>query len=148
VPLLVLFMLWSINTGQWHGLSYDPAWLQGLSTIKGAVPVLVVALVLAIGFVHFRIRRWAANGVLPWLRQRVQAEGIRGKVVEAFIANTRPLRSVLFASPIGWHSASQERINRVKLDCDTYIQKLNDQFTNPSGAAEVRKRATAAASAL
>ncbi|MBK1702865.1 dynamin family protein [Thiococcus pfennigii] len=148
VPLLVAFMLWSLNAGHWQGLSYEPAWLEGLSAIKGAVPVLVIALVLAIGFIQFRIRRWAANGVLPWLRQRVQAEGIRGKVVEAFIANTRSLRPVFAITPRGWHSASRERINQVKLDCDNYIQKLNDQFTNPSGAAEVRNRATAGANAL
>ena len=143
VPLIVLLALVTMNTGQWSGLSYEAAWLEGLGAIEGAVPLLIAALIVGAGLIHFRIRRWAANGVVTWLRKRVQAEGIRGKVVEAFLANTRPLRSVLFGTPLGWDEANQQRINQVKLDCDTYIQSLNDQFTNPSGAAAAREQATA-----
>ncbi len=131
--LFAVFLAWSILTGQWQGLSYSPRWLEALSGVDNAIPAIIGSLIVAAAIIHFRIRRAAANAVLPWLRQRVQAEGIRGNLIEAFKANTRPLRSVLFAIPIGWDTANQLRLKQVRQDCDTYVQTLNDTFTSPSG---------------
>jgi len=137
--LLLLFLGSSIAAGHWQGLSYSPGWLQDLASIDGAIPGLIGGLIVAAGLIHFKIRRRVATGVLPWLRQRVQAEGIRGNLEDAFKANTRPLRPVVFANaPIGWDTANEMRIKQVALDCDHYIQTLNDQFTNPSGTTEER----------
>ncbi|MEY6431967.1 dynamin family protein [Thioalkalicoccus limnaeus] len=133
--LLAAFMGWSLAAGHWNGLSYEPAWLATVASVENGLQALIIALVAIIAAIHFKVRSLSAKAVLPWLRQRVQADGIRGRVVEAFLANTRPLRSALIAKPRGWHSVNQMRIKQVKLDCDGYVQTLNDQFTNPSGAA-------------
>ncbi len=47
--------------------------------------------------------------------------------------NSRWYRSLLKRKPAGWGRRTQRRLAKVLEDTNTYIQKLNDMYTNPSG---------------
>ena len=131
--LLVLFLLWSIGSGHWKGLAYEPEWLATLRSIRFAPEVLAGLLAALAVTIHFGLRHLAALTVLPWLRRRGAAEDLRGDLVGAFQASTGKLRSVFFAGVRGWGRGAMQRIEQVREECDAYVQTLNDSFTNPSG---------------
>jgi hypothetical protein len=58
---------------------------------------------------------------------------VRSDLVRAFRFNTSSWRTLLSTVPRGWGGGAPGRVEQVLLDCDTYIQTLNDRFTNPSG---------------
>jgi hypothetical protein len=132
--LLAFFLYWSIGSGHWKGLSYEPEWLQTLKTIQyGPEGLAVLLALLGIG-AHYWVRRLAAISVRPWVRKRAAAEpGLRGDLIAAFEVNTGKLRSVFAATVAGWGSGARRRLEQVRQNCDTYVQTLNDTFTNPSG---------------
>jgi len=133
--LLAFFLYWSIGSGHWKGLSYEPEWLLTLKTLRFG-PELLAALLLALAVaIHFGVRRLAALALLPWVRRRAAREDLRGDLVAAFRANTGNLSSVFFGRVRGWGRGAQKRIERVREECDAYVQTLNDTFTNPSGRA-------------
>ena len=138
--LLALFEYWSISSGHWKGLSYEPEWLETLKTVRYG-PQILAGLLAAIGIgAHFVIRRLAALTVLPWVRRRAASEDLRGDLVAAFRANTGKLHSVLLGGLVGWGPGARRRLENVREECDAYVQTLNDGFTNPSG----RRKASAA----
>jgi hypothetical protein len=67
------------------------------------------------------------------VRKRAGTEDLRGNLLAAFRANTGKLRSVLFGGVRGWGTSAKRRLETVREECDTYVQTLNDTFTNPSG---------------
>jgi hypothetical protein len=141
--LFILFEYWSISSGHWKGLSYEPEWLLTLKTVQWG-PEILVGLLLVIGVVaHFGIRHLAALSVRPWVRKRAAAEDLRGDLVAAFQANTAKYRSVFFGGLAGWGPGARRRLEKVREECDTYVQTLNDGFTNPSGRHHPAKPATA-----
>jgi hypothetical protein len=91
-----------------------------------------MALLGAVG-VHFFIRGLAARSLTPWLRGQVAQLKLRGDVLSAFLKSTRPWRSIWHADPAGWTKRTRRQLARVIEDTDTYVQTLNDRFTNPSG---------------
>ena len=95
---------------------------------------ILIALLAALAVAaHFGIRQLAALTVEPWVRKRAGAEDLRGNLLAAFRANTGKLRSVLFGGVRGWGTSAKRRLETVREECDTYVQTLNDSFTNPSG---------------
>jgi hypothetical protein len=52
----------------------------------------------------------------------------------AFQKNSRWYRSLLKRKPAGWGRRTKRRLAKVIEDTNTYIQKLNDMYTNPSGS--------------
>lgn len=132
--LLAFFLFWSVGSGHWKGLSYEPEWLGSLKAVRYG-PEVLAGLLVALGIgAHFWVRRLAAVTVLPWVRRRAAEEqGMRGDLVAAFRANTGKLRSVLAASVAGWGAGARRCLEQVRHNCDTYVQTLNDEFTNPSG---------------
>lgn len=136
--LLVFFLYWSIGSGHWKGLSYEPGWLLTLKTVPYGPEVLAGVLIVLAVIAHFGMRHLAALTVRPWVRRRAAAEDLRGDLVAAFQANTGKLRPVFFGGLLGWGTGARRRLENVRQECDTYVQTLNDSFTNPSG----RKPAT------
>jgi len=47
--------------------------------------------------------------------------------------NTRWFRTVFGAQPVGWNTGTQNEVLQVVEHSSEFVQKLNDQFTNPSG---------------
>jgi len=131
--LLALFLFWSIGAGHWQGLSYQAPWLQYLPSSPTARALLIALLLLLAVGIHFAVRRLAADSLSKSLRGQAAAEGLQGDLVRAFGRSTQPWRSIFARSPAGWGASAKRRLHQVRQDSNTYVQTLNDRFTNPSG---------------
>jgi ribosome biogenesis GTPase A len=132
-----VFMHWSVDAGHWVGLSYEPPWLE---TLTSAVPwgrdALIGALVVAAIGIHFGIRALAAMSVMPWLKKQVARKNPPGNLMTAFKANTRFYRPVILGRPVGWNRKAKHAINEVLQNCENFVQTLNERYTNPKGLRE------------
>jgi hypothetical protein len=77
------------------------------------------------------------------LRKQASKTGLKGDTSAAFLRSTNPWRSVLRKQPAGWGRKSRRQLREVLQSTDTYIQTLNDQFTNPSGSEKLLQPETA-----
>ncbi len=121
--LLVLFI--AISMG----------WLVDLATLTLAlfsspISVLIsIAVLLGVFFaVHFFFRNKVAHYMLKAMKGTEQE-----KYVNAFKQSTRFYRSIFLKKPLGWTADSKNKITTVIEASAAFVQKLNDQFTNPSG---------------
>ena len=112
----------TVKAGYWQGLSFQPFWLEPGQTNPAVLFLVLAGHVLALLGIHYGVRRLAAAGISP-----------RGDLVRAFLRNTKPWRSIFARTPVGWGRFARKRLKRVLEDTDTYVQTLNDRFTNPSG---------------
>jgi hypothetical protein len=127
------FLFWSLTSGHWTDLGYNPPWLMAVEKVSWGPRAFAISLILLVLAVHFGLRKLLARGVARWVGKKVQAKGLRGDVVGAFNKNVNSYRSLLGTVPRGWGGDATRRVEQVLLDCDTYIQTLNDRFANPSG---------------
>jgi hypothetical protein len=79
------------------------------------------------------VRKVAALSVMPWLRKQVKNVQLPGDVLAAFKHNTQRWGTVFSGRPVGWNAWSEGRIAKVLHDCESYVQSLNERFTNPRG---------------
>ena len=133
IGTVAAFMTWSIGHAQWQGLTYHAAWLDLIKTVPWGLEGLEGFLALLVIGVHFGVRHLAALSVMPWLRKQVAAHNPPGNVIAAFQHNTRFWRTVLLGRAFGWGSKSRSEIDRVLQNCESFIQTLNEHFTNPKG---------------
>lgn len=131
--LSVLALVMSIKLDWWQGLSFAPPWLDSLLANPIPAVAVLIALVAAVLAIHFLVRSLARRSLLGWIAQQAQALDIRGDLTGAFIRNTKPWRSLFSKSPAGWGRGARKRLTQILQDADTYVQTLNDSFTNPSG---------------
>lgn len=131
--LLALLLGLSLQLGWWQGLSFQPPWAGATVGPIGVGLVLAALAALAALGVHLFIRGLAAQSLIPWLRGEAAALKLRGDVVSAFRKSTRGWRSIWQGNPAGWGARTRHRLASVVEDTDTYVQTLNDRFTNPSG---------------
>ncbi|MBV5311601.1 dynamin family protein [Chromatium okenii] len=136
IVLIVSFMSWSVNAGHWHGLNYQAQWLDVLNSIEGGVAWFETLLILALIGGHFGMRKLAVMSVLPWLRQQIEQRHPPGNVLATFHRNSRFWRTILLGRPIGWNRQSRAEVDEVLQGCESYIQTLNERFTNPRGVRE------------
>ncbi|MCG6943684.1 MAG: dynamin family protein [Thiohalocapsa sp.] len=132
------FLFWSISVGDWHGLSYQPAWLAWLDAqgiTRGKQIGIGVVAVLAI-LLHLGVRRLAAAGARGWLKRQLKGKQLPGEPLAAFNANIKRWGQELMGRPAGYSSWSDGRIIEVLRDCENYVQSLNERFTNPRGLAD------------
>ncbi len=131
--LLVTFMTLTIWGGYWEGLSLKlPFWdlvTQNNYTKYGTFGILLVAA----GYVHFRIRRRAADKIIHKLVGAVKNQELHSNYQRAFRKSSRWWRSLFLPNPAGWGKNTAARLEKVLDDSNDYIQKLNDEYTNPSG---------------
>jgi hypothetical protein len=102
-----------------------PSWLLGL---------LVVALLAAAVWGHFKIRKWHANRLI----RSMERCGTVDEVINAFRYNTRFYRPVLLARPAGWSAGARKKLAAIREVADDFVQALNDRFTNPSGTPQLQ----------
>lgn len=86
-----------------------------------------------VGYLHGWIRKLVARFIGNKLHQEIKEPDLLDAVSRGFKANTSRWRLLLQKSPMGWNMRSQRRVATVLRDTDTFVQDLNDQFTNPSG---------------
>jgi len=144
--LVVAFMVLTIWGGYWEGLSLKlPFW--DLITQNNYVKYSAIGILLiAAGYVHFSIRRWSANKIIPKLLIEVKDPELHPNYQRAFRKSSRWWRSLILPNPAGWGKGTAARLEKVLDDSNAYIQKLNDEYTNPSGedkiAAEYGRQAS------
>jgi hypothetical protein len=131
--LLALFAAVTVRAGYWDGLLFSPPWLNTLLSNRLLQGGVVAALVLVLAAGHFGIRALVARGIGKKLRDETLQGGVPGDLRSAFRRSTRPWQTVFRTSPVGWGLRARRRLARVLRDSDTYVQTLNDRFTNPSG---------------
>jgi hypothetical protein len=131
--LVVAFMVLTIWGGYWEGLSLKlPFWdlvTQNNYIKYGAIGILLIAA----GYVHFNIRRWSANKIIHKLLLEVKNPELHPNFQRAFQKTSRWWRSLFWPNPAGWGKSTAARLEKVLDDSNAYIQKLNDEYTNPSG---------------
>jgi hypothetical protein len=130
-----VFLGVSIPAGDWQGLTYQPAWLAWLESQgmeRAARWAQFLALFLAF-MAHLGMRNLSAMTVRGWLRRQLKGKDLPGDVLAAFAANTKRWGRELIGWPVGLSSSSDSRFAQVLHDCETFVQTLNERFTNPKG---------------
>ncbi|MBK1719932.1 dynamin family protein [Thiocystis violacea] len=142
------FMTWSLQAGQWHGFDYEAGWLDliksipwGLHSLEGSLVVLALA-------IHFGVRHLAALSLKPGLRKQVEHLHPPGDVMTAFERNTCFWRPMILGRPFGWGRRARAEIDEVLQGCESYIQTLNERFTNPKGLSEGERASARAPEAV
>ncbi len=127
-------LTYSIAVDWWQGLRFNPPWLEKFATEPLVSWAAVICLALVAAYVHYLLRKAAA----AWVRSRLRKDPALADSLEtvlcAFHKNTRPWRSIFKRSPTGWTGFSRRKMAKVLAEADNFVQKLNDRFTNPSGA--------------
>jgi hypothetical protein len=150
--IMIAIVAWTLWTGQWNGLSFlHPTWQNLLNTPVWRWVFLGVVVVLAL-YTHFTLRQLAAKRLMAKLRKQVQdmrdRDFVEG-IIQAFHKNTRPWHSIFHKQPTGWGPRSRRQVSDVLAEANSYVQDLNDKFTNPAGtekaSPDTDDKATAAA---
>jgi hypothetical protein len=131
--VLAAFLVVTIWGGYWQGLKLQLSFLDNLPGGNYSRLGLLALLVLLFGYVHFSIRRLTADYVSRKFLAEVKDPDLQANYTRAFKKNSRWYRSLLKRKPTGWGRGAQRRLAKVLEDTNTYIQKLNDMYTNPSG---------------
>ncbi|UCC56254.1 MAG: dynamin family protein [Gammaproteobacteria bacterium] len=117
-----------------EGLQFtQPGWWQGSAGDIFSTVIALLVLIGAYGWLHFRLREFAAGHVKKQI-QKYQAPGLeRDRMIQAFSLNTRPWHSIFRTRPLRWGSRTRKRLHRIIAEANAYVQTLNDSFTDPSG---------------
>ncbi len=101
-----------------------------LSLFANPVTMLgsIAAIVITVLALHFFIRSRVANYMIGKLK-----EGDDAPYTKAFAHNTRFYRTLFRSSPVGWNKRGREEVDAVLEQASDFVQKLNDQYTQPSG---------------
>ena len=129
LPLLIMFISYTASHGYWQGLKFAIPGTQESSygpVLSNVLLTLVVAGFIAI---HFLIRNIHAR----MYSKRLAEEGYYGNLRAGFLKNTRWWRSMFMPQVAGWNKKVQTKISELRDSADNFVQKLNDQYTNPSG---------------
>lgn len=120
----------SIKLDFWSDFSFI---LPTLETISNSQILAIGITVFVCVAVHVMVRKLGTKLVT---RQLARTENpFRGDINQAFLKNTRPWRSIFSTTPVGWGLRTRNRITMVLNNIESYIQTLNDRFTNPDGDA-------------
>jgi len=136
VVLVVGFFVLTIWGGYWDGLHLKIPLVDKLMGNTYTKLGLIVVLYAIAGVVHCSVRRWSAKTVIRKLLAEIKNPDLRDNYLRAFRKNSQWWRSSLNTQPAGWSRRTIRRLVKVVDDANAYIQKLNDQFANPSGEEE------------
>ncbi|WP_457671483.1 dynamin family protein [Thiolapillus sp.] len=131
--LAIVFLGFSISSGQWQGLHYTADWWQWVreTTTHSAI---FLAAVLGVGAaIHLALRELAARSLSGWLKKEQESLPVKVNLLQAFRKNIRPWRSLLHKKHAGWNRRTRRMLATIINQADDYVQQLNDRFTNPSG---------------
>lgn len=143
--LLAVFFALTIWAGFWEGWRLHLPFWADLPWGRYVRPALVALLVLGAGYGHFRLRHWAARRTINAMVKKIENADARPNYIRAFQRNSRWYRSLFMRQPAGWSKRTAQKLTRIFDDCNGYIQKLNDMYTNPSGTDLVVERPISAA---
>jgi len=129
----ILFMALTLYGGFWDGLSLRFPFMERLPGGNYSGLVLLVLAAGIAGYVHFRIRRWAAIRVARKITANIEDPDLRLNYLQAFQKNSRWYRTLFYRRPAGWGRKRARSLEKVLEDSNVYIRKLNDMYADPSG---------------
>lgn len=103
------------------------------SIVLGIVLGLIVIMA---GWLHLQIGKMATHKIVKQLQSEIPNEQTRESVMWGFRKNTSTWRTLFIwfvNKPAGWNHKMHLRIGGVLSSVNSYVQKLNDRFTDPSG---------------
>jgi hypothetical protein len=130
---LVAFFGVTLWGGLWDGFSLSLPLLDLLTRNNYILYSVIAALLIMVGYIHYRIRRWAAEKIVAKLLAEIKDEDLHPNYQRAFRKSSRWWRSLFWPNPAGWRKSTAARLEKVLDESNAYIQKLNDEYTNPSG---------------
>lgn len=134
---LAAFLGLTIWGGYWQGLSLSLPF-RDLIMLNDYTLYGTIAILLAItGYVHIRIRRWGARRASARLLAEIKDRDLHPNYKQAFRKNSRWWRTIFWPNPAGWGKRTADRLDKILDDSNAYIQKLNDEYTNPSGSDKI-----------
>ena len=89
----------------------------------------IALLLVALFVIHLLVKMFTSRSMA---RSMVLTED--DPYINAFRRNTRFWSSVFSARIAGWGKATKESVAEVIDHSSMFVQRLNDQFTNPSGS--------------
>jgi hypothetical protein len=131
--IMLIFLGLTVWGGYWEGMSLKLPFWDLATNNNYAKYGAIFALLAVAAYVHFRIRRWAAQKVISKLLTEVKNPDRHVNYKRAFQKSSRWWRSIFLPNPAGWGRRTAVRLEQVLEDSNAYIQKLNDEYTNPSG---------------
>ena len=131
--ITVLLLAWTISAGHWAGFRFAPPWLDNIISSTPLLSLLIGVTGGTALYLHYFLRRVAANSVARTIRRDETLGDAREWVAQAFEKNTSVWRSFVLTNPTGWGALSRRRIDKILNDTDRYVQTLNNRFANPSG---------------
>ena len=129
----------SIWAGYWQGLTFSAPWMSWLSEHLVVLGLCAATIVVAAGYVHFRLRRLAANGVAAAMVKLDYDGDMQEWLQRAFAQNTKNWQPLFGVEPSGWSAGPRKRLAQVLGEADSYVQSLNSRFTDPSGHSKPRR---------
>ncbi len=106
-------------------------WHTVTAGLWGSIGTGLVILLLGL-MVHAYARHAAARRVLVYMTKH-SSDAHRRYLTSAFNKNIRPWHSIFRPEPVGWNGWTRRRLHALIAVADSYIQRLNDRFTQPSG---------------
>ena len=128
--LLFASLIFSVASDYW---SNPPSWLSSIVGNPGMMYATGLILLIFIVAIHYGIRTLAARTVTSFLKSKEEELGFRGSLTNAFQNCRKPWRSIFARNPAGWGNRNKKILRNVLQQTDTFVQTLNDTFTNPSG---------------
>jgi hypothetical protein len=129
----------SIWAGYWQGLAFSAPWFTWLTENPIVLGLVLAAAVVGALYLHFRLRRVAANSVAAAMRSLDYEGDVKEWLQRAFELNTRAWQPLFGVEPAGWSAAARKRLAQVLAEADSYVQTLNARFTDPSGHSQPQR---------
>lgn len=125
----------TMSLGYWNGLHFEPTWRSSLEGRPWLMwSGLAVVAVLSM-FVHFVVRAAVARVIAAGFQRPGSGGPGTGDLARAFLASTRPLRSLWFDRPAGWGRRAERRVAAAGAATPGFVQQLNDLFARPDAVA-------------
>ena len=131
--LLLLFAL-TVWPGYLDGQAVHQSFMKAFDQNRYVLSILAGLTVLAIGYIHYRLRRRAAAWVVRRRLAKITDPIAKANYAKAFRKNSSWYRSIYFRRPTGWGRRNRRLLRQLQEGADGYIRKLNDAYTSPSGA--------------
>ncbi len=133
--LLATFLAGTFWLGYWRGFSLELPYMDRIMANPFGKWTLFAFLAALVVYIHFRIRRFAGKQVINKILAGIDVKEGHENYRRAFLKNTRWWRSIFRRKPAGWGHRNKMRLAKLVSDANGYVQKLNDVYANPAGAA-------------
>jgi GTPase Era involved in 16S rRNA processing len=137
------FLFATVGAGAAYLINTFDAWGQlspsAISQSYSDNPLAGILIASAVLIVLFGLHVFSRKFWSGRIAKSLPRADIPGDIKAAFEKNTRIWRSVFHTSPLGWSRRVARRLKKVSEDSGSFVQKLNDNFANPSGEVSASK---------